>query len=51
VSVRCQAEAVCELDATDARNLLLVKKQSLDAMNACCQQIVRELASARGDEL
>jgi hypothetical protein len=51
-----QAEVVCELDAdghdtTDARNLLLVMQQSLDAMNAHRQQIVRELASAQGEEL
>jgi hypothetical protein len=51
-----QAEVVCGLDAdghdtTDARNLLLAMQQSLDAMNAHRQQIVRELASAQGEEL
>jgi hypothetical protein len=51
-----QAEVVCELDAdghdtTDARNRLLAMQQSLDAINAHRQQIVRELASAQGEEL
>jgi hypothetical protein len=50
-----QAEVVCELDAeghdtTDAKNLLRVMQQSLDAMSAHRQQIVRELASAQGEE-
>jgi hypothetical protein len=50
-----QAEVVCELDAeghdtTDAKNLLRVMQQSLDAMNAHRQQIVRELASAQDEE-
>jgi hypothetical protein len=44
-----QAEVLCELDAdgqdtTDAPNLLRVTQQSLDAMNAHRQQIVRELS-------
>ena len=46
-----KAEVVCELDAeghgtTDAQNLLGVMQQSLDAMSAHPQQIVRELACA-----
>ena len=44
-----QADVVCALDAdghdtTDAQNLLRVMQESLDAMNAHRQQIVRELA-------
>jgi hypothetical protein len=51
-----QAEAVCELDAqghdtNNAQNLLITMQQSLDAVNADRQQIVRQLASARGEEL
>jgi hypothetical protein len=51
-----QAEVLCELDAqgqdtTHAQNLLLVMQQSLDAVSAHRQQIVRELASTRGEEL
>jgi hypothetical protein len=50
-----QAEVVCELEAeghdtTDAKNLLRVMQQSLDAMNAHRQQIVRELASGQDEE-
>jgi hypothetical protein len=45
-----QAEVVCELradghDTSDAQNLLGVMQQSLDAVTAQRQQIVRELAS------
>jgi hypothetical protein len=51
-----QAEVVCELEAqghdtTDAQNLLLVMQQSLDAVNTHRQQILRGLASTRGEEL
>jgi hypothetical protein len=51
-----EAEVVCELDAqghdtNNAQNLLVTMHQSLDALNADRQQIVRELASARGEEL
>jgi hypothetical protein len=51
-----QAEVVCELEAqghdtTEARNLLLVMQQTLDAANTDRQQILRELASTRGKEL
>jgi hypothetical protein len=51
-----QAEVVCELDAqghdtNNAQNLLATMQQSLDAVNADRQQIVHELASARGEEL
>jgi hypothetical protein len=46
-----QADVVCALDAdshdtTDAQNLLRVMQESLDAMNAQRQQIVRELTCA-----
>jgi hypothetical protein len=46
-----QADVVCALDAdgdetTDAQNLLRVMQESLDAMNAQRQQIVRELICA-----
>jgi hypothetical protein len=51
-----QAEVVCELradghDTSDAQNLLRVMQQSLDAVTAHRQQIVRELASIQGEEL
>ena len=50
-----QAEILCELDAdgqdtTDAQNLLRVLQQSLDAMNADRQQIVRELSYASDEQ-
>jgi hypothetical protein len=50
-----QAEVVCELEAeghdtTDARNLLRVMQQSLDAVKTHRQQIVRELAAAQDEE-
>jgi hypothetical protein len=50
-----QAEILCELDAdgqdtTDAQNLLRVLQQSLDAMNAHRQQIVRELSYASDEQ-
>jgi hypothetical protein len=50
-----QAEVVCELradghDTSDAQNLLGVMQQSLDAVTAHRQQIVRELASVKGEE-
>jgi hypothetical protein len=49
-----QAEVVCELEAqghdtTDAQNLVM--QQTLDTVNTHRQQIVRELASPRGEEL
>jgi hypothetical protein len=37
-------------DTTDAQELLRVMQQSLDAMNAHRQQMVRELSSALGEE-
>ena len=51
-----QAEVVRELsadghDTSDAQNLLRVMQQSLDAVTAHRQQIVRELASVQGEEL
>ena len=51
-----QAEIVRELsadghDTSDAQNLLRVMQQSLDAVTAHRQQIVRELASVQGEEL
>jgi hypothetical protein len=51
-----QAEVVCELEAqghdtTEAQNLLLVMQKTLNALNTDRQQIVRELASTRGEEL
>ena len=51
-----QAEVVRELsadghDTSDAPNLLRVMQQSLDAVTAHRQQIVRELASLQGEEL
>ena len=51
-----QAELVCELradghDTGNAQNLLGVMQQSLDAVTAHRQQIVRELASVQGEEL
>ena len=51
-----QAEVVRELradghDTSDAQNLIRVMQQSLDAVTAHRQQIVRELASIQGEEL
>ena len=51
-----QAEVVCELEAqghdtTEAQNLLLVMQKTLNALNTDRQQIVRALASTRGEEL
>jgi hypothetical protein len=50
-----QADVLCALnedgqDTTDAQNLLRVMQESLDAMNAHRQQIVRELACAPGEQ-
>ena len=50
-----QADVVCALDAdghdtTDAQNLLRVMQESLDAMNAQRQQIVRALTCAPAEQ-
>jgi hypothetical protein len=50
-----QADVLCALDeagqdTTDAQNLLRVMQESLDAMNAQRQQIVRELTCAPDEQ-